>query len=64
MTTDEIYKTKLKEIESIIESLKNNFKKHSDRQAADPKNWGFVGDLGYLKNELLNLNKYFSGEDY
>lgn len=51
-TAAQAYTRKTREIYAMIEFLKSEMEVHAKRQAADPRNWGFAGDLGQIRQNL------------
>ena len=51
-TAAETYAARVQECNQLIDSLKSGLQAHSATQAADPKNWGFAGDLDYVIEQL------------
>jgi len=49
----EAYRARVAEIEECMRRIKARLKAHHARQKTEPRNWGFVGDLGHV-TELLN----------
>lgn len=52
-TATQAYKRNTDQISKQVQELLELLKTHQDDHAADPCNWGLVGDLGRL-NENLN----------
>lgn len=48
----ETYVARVRECNQLIESLKSRLEDHQGMQAADPRNWGFAGDLDYVIEQL------------
>lgn len=51
-TAAEAYAARLGECNELVETLRYQLQVHAARQEADPKNWGFAGDLGYVIEQL------------
>lgn len=47
------YSDKVKEARKLMKNIDSIITKHSREQKKDPKDWGYVGDMGYIV-ELLN----------
>ena len=57
MTAKEAYGKKLKEMEMLIERLKETLKAHAKDQELDPWNWSYVADLNFLTDHLDKVEK-------
>lgn len=44
-------------IATRLEQLKQDLEKHQARHAADPKNWGYPGDLQHINSLLRQANE-------
>lgn len=53
------YKKSYNSILSNLDKLKKVLKKHSAKQAKNPSDWGYSGDIGYIEGELTELIKNF-----
>lgn len=51
-TAQAAYSRRFAGVSELLLKLDEGLKAHSDRQAVDPRNWGFAGDLGHVE-ELL-----------
>jgi hypothetical protein len=51
-TAQAAYSARFAGVASLLEKLDAGLVAHSDRQAADARNWGYAGDLGHVE-ELL-----------
>ena len=51
-TAAETYAARAQECHQLIDSLKSRLEEHQGKQAADPRNWGFAGDLDYVIEQL------------
>lgn len=54
----EKYKKNQTDIDKQIVILKETLKAHADKFKKDDSNFGFVGDLGYIKSILIELNGF------
>lgn len=53
------YRKRYRSIWLNLDKLENLLKKHSAKQAKNPEDWGFSGDLSYIDDELTELIKNF-----
>ena len=51
-TAAETYAARAQECNQLIDGVKSRLQAHAATQAADPKNWGFAGDLDYVIQQL------------
>jgi hypothetical protein len=58
LTADESYQAKLTEIKATMRKIEAGLDKHSKRQTGKPLNWGFVGDLFYILEELTEMSDF------
>lgn len=56
----ELYEERVAEVEAKLELLKTKLKTHKEREAADPKNWGFNGDLAHVDQVLGELVSFLA----
>lgn len=55
------YNDRLDQVHVLIGMLREGIKIHSKAFADDRANWGYVGDLGHVKSELVNLVASMTG---
>ncbi len=60
-TAAETYASRRSDIARLIDVLQMELDKHAESQKADPKNWGFAGDLEELRLSLIKSVEAFSG---
>lgn len=56
----ELYEERVAEVEAKLEALKAKLKVHKEREATDPKNWGFNGDLAHVDQVLGELVSFLA----
>jgi hypothetical protein len=57
------YQAHTHDIARLLDVLQMELEKHADAAKADPKNWGKVGDLGRVRNDLIEIVGFMSGMD-
>jgi hypothetical protein len=57
-TIIEQYSYHSEEIEKNLKLLQKKLKKHKSGFKENPKNWGYVGDLTYIKEKLVEINAF------
>lgn len=60
MTAKETYHQRLTSIQKSIEILKSKLTEHNKSFEKRPGNWGYVGDLGHIDENLKNLVKFLN----
>lgn len=48
------------EIEDNMRMLRAKLQAHRRKYRYDQKNWGYVGDLGYIKEQLQSCNTFLN----
>ena len=51
------------DIAHLIDVLEIELQKHAETAKTDSKNWSKVGDLGKVRNDLIEVVGYISGMD-
>ena len=54
-SADNTYQERLAEVRGLIESLGRQLRIHERRQAANPNDWGFPGDLTHIADRLREI---------
>ena len=57
-TTIERYSYHSEEIEKNLNQLKKKLKKHQSDFKKEQTNWGFIGDLAYVNEKLVEINAF------
>ncbi len=57
-TATESYEREAAVIERQLIELKEKLAAHEKRQAADPRNWGYAGDLAHVATKLDELLQF------
>jgi hypothetical protein len=52
------YEANFKEVENGIKTLQAKLKKHQKDFKANPNNYGFVGDMSYINQQLKEINSF------
>jgi hypothetical protein len=52
------YESHFKEVENGIKTLQAKLKKHQKDFKANPNNWGYVGDMSYINQQLKEINSF------
>lgn len=54
-TADEAYRAAHERVSGLVKDVQKHIATHARRQAADTKNWGFVGDMNRYAELLEEL---------
>lgn len=54
------YGKRANDIARLIDVLQMELAKHDAEAKADPKNWGFAGDLGKVRSDLIDTVAFLS----
>lgn len=46
------------QINKNLDILKEKLKKHKSKFKNNPTNWGYVGDLEFVLNKLIEINQF------
>ncbi len=60
-TAAETYAARRHEVARLVDVLEMELKKYDDQAAAEPKNWGFAGTMGHVRERLIDLVEGLSG---
>lgn len=55
------FQVKMKVAQKLVDDLKKALVYEARRQTQDPRNWGYVGDLGHVIEELGGIIKFLNG---
>jgi len=55
------YDQKMRKVRQLLREMDKQLYKHEARQGARMEDWGFVGDLGYVEEELKELLRFVGG---
>lgn len=58
VTAAENYHRHRESIAILLDELRQKLEDHGQRAAADPKNWGYPGDLGHIVEKLREINDF------
>ena len=59
----ETYAARRNDIARLLDVLQMELDKHDTEQKADPRNWGHAGDLGKVREDLINIVGFMSNMD-
>lgn len=62
MTQQELYDERFRIVTDQLSVIISLLEVQKDRQAQDPDNWDFVGDLSLLTGDLIPVIDYLNGE--
>ena len=62
-TAAQTYAARQNDIARLMDVLQMELDKHAEGAKADPRNWGFAGSLGKIRNDLIDLVGFLSNMD-
>lgn len=62
-TAAEHYRQQASAIRTYLFQLNEALEDHAEKQAANPENWGFPGDLGRVCQQLADIVATMNGRD-
>ena len=62
-TAAELYNARRADIARLLDVLAMELERHDEGFKADPKNWGFPGSLGKVREDLINTVGFMSNMD-
>ena len=62
-TAAETYAARRNDIARLMDVLQMELDKHAEGATADPRNWGFAGNLGTVRSDLIDLVGFLSNMD-
>jgi hypothetical protein len=60
-TAAEVYAEREQDIAAILEWIETELETHRERRGKTEGDWGHVGDLGHVRDELKNVLSFLSG---
>ena len=57
------YQARANDIARLIDVLEMELQKHAAKASAEPKRWDLPGDLGKVRNDLIDTVSFMSGMD-
>ncbi len=62
-TAAEAYAARRNDIARLMDVMQMELDKHAEGAKADPRNWGHAGDLGKVREDLINLVGFMCNMD-
>lgn len=62
-TAAESYASKRNDIARLLDVLQMELDRHDSAQASEPRNWGRVGNLGKVREDLIDLVGFMGNMD-
>ncbi|MCE2968036.1 MAG: hypothetical protein ACK55O_01125 [Phycisphaerales bacterium] len=62
-TAAQTYAARRNDIARLMDVLQMELDRHDAEQKAEPKNWGHAGDLGKIREDLINLVGFISSQE-
>ena len=57
----DVRRARRNDIARLMDVLQMELDKHAEAAKADPTNWGFTGDLGKVRSDLIDLVGFSAG---
>ena len=58
LESDEEYKKKTQAVQKLFVQIEKHIKQHAQKQKKDPRNWGYVGDMGRIEQMLKEIVEF------
>jgi hypothetical protein len=62
-TAAEAYKARRSDVERLLDMLREEVAHHAEYAAKEPRDWGFVGDLGHVRDLLVEALAFLAQQD-
>lgn len=59
-TAQQTYASRSNDIARLLDVLQMELQTHAERAAAQPANWGFAGDLGKVRSDLIDAVEFIT----
>lgn len=63
MTAAEAYRARRKDVEKLLDILREEVAHHAEYAATEPRDWGFPGDIGHLRDLLIEALAFLAQQD-
>ena len=62
-TAAEAYQARRRDVEKLLDMLREEVAHHADYAAKEPRDWGFAGDLGRVRDLLVEALAFLTQQD-
>jgi hypothetical protein len=62
-TARELYDERREDIARVLDWLDMEFDRHQTNAKANPKDWGYAGDLGHVREKLIETLAFLSNRE-
>lgn len=62
-TARELYDERREDIARVLDWIELELDKHKTNAKGDPNNWGYPGDLGHVREKLIETLAFLSNTD-
>jgi hypothetical protein len=62
-TAAEAYKARRSDVERLLDMLREEVAHHAEYAATEPRDWGFAGDLGHVRDLLVEALAFLAQQD-
>ena len=57
------YQARRRDVEKLLDMLKEEVAHHAEFAAKEPGDWGFAGDLGHVREQLVETLSFLAQQD-
>ena len=62
-TAAQAYEENMTAIEALLKTLTGQLAEHKTKQATEPRNWGFTGDLAEVRSRLQTAVSFLANDE-
>ena len=62
-TAAEAYRSRRLDVEKLLDMLREEVAHHAEFAATEPRDWGFAGDLGHVRDLLVEALAFLAQQD-
>jgi hypothetical protein len=62
-TAAEAYRARRSDVETLLDMLREEVAHHAEYAATEPRDWGFAGDLGHVRDLLVEALAFLAQQD-
>ncbi|MCK4283688.1 MAG: hypothetical protein KAX44_05175 [Candidatus Brocadiae bacterium] len=58
-----VYRSRRRDVDRLLDMLREEVAHHAEYAATEPRDWGFAGDMGHLRNLLIEALAFLAQQD-
>jgi len=62
-TAAETYRARRSDVDKLLDMLREEVAHHAEYAATEPRDWGFAGDLGHVRDVLVEALAFLAQQD-